>query len=211
MKVIEKPAAKVILTRLRDKTTPRAEFRRLLYKAGIIAAYEISSEVQLREYRVKTPLDVEADGYTYSYEVSIIAVLRAALPMAWGMLEIFEDASVGFVAARREEVDDAGKTGFNLNVHVNYVSIPRNSGVVILVDPMLATGSTLSSILRRIGENLKPERLIISTLIATKEGIQRVLAERNDATIYAFSVDPGLNSRAFIVPGLGDAGDRAFG
>ncbi|QOJ78566.1 uracil phosphoribosyltransferase [Infirmifilum lucidum] len=211
MKVIEKPAAKVVLTRLRDKTTPRSEFRRLMYKAGIIAAYEISSEVQLHKYRVRTPLDVEAEGYTYCCGVSIIAVLRAALPMAWGMLEIFEDASVGFVAARREEVGNAEERGFNLNVHVNYMSIPINSGVVILVDPMLATGSTLSSILRRIGGSLEAERLIVSTLIATKEGVRRVFAERTDATIYAFSVDPGLNSRAFIVPGLGDAGDRAFG
>ncbi|PLJ77888.1 uracil phosphoribosyltransferase [Infirmifilum sp. SLHALR2] len=211
LRLIDKPAAQVILSRLRDSKTPRSEFRRLLYKAGIISAYEISNEVPLTETSVETPLGVRAKGFEYGCDVTVIAVLRAALPMAWGMLEVFEDAKVGFVSAKRAEVDDAESREFSLEVELSYMSVPERSGVIIVVDPMLATGSTLSAVLRKVTERVEAVKIIVSALIATEVGVKRILSEHGGITMYAFAVDPQLNSRAFIVPGLGDAGDRAFG
>lgn len=129
--------------------------------------------------------------------------------MLWGMLEVFENAEVGFVSAKRKEIEEAS-SAYQLGVEISYMSLPEGIETLIIVDPMLATGSTLEKVIRKIKETLKLEKLIVSTLISTKVGIERVFQADSTLQLYTFSVDPGLNSRAFIVPGLGDAGDRAF-
>ncbi|MGC9107186.1 MAG: uracil phosphoribosyltransferase [Infirmifilum sp.] len=208
IKVIDSPAAKVILSRLRDKNTSKQEFRRLLFKAGFISAVEISREIPLKEYTISTPLNVETKAFRFE-EISVIGVLRAALPMVWGMLEVFEEADVGFLSAKRKEAESA-PPDYRMDVDISYESIPSKNAVIVIVDPMLATGSTLAKVIKRVRQKVNPSRFIVSSLISTNIGIQRILQTDPSSIIYTFAVDPQLNSKAFIVPGLGDAGDRAF-
>ncbi|MEZ0346726.1 MAG: uracil phosphoribosyltransferase [Infirmifilum sp.] len=209
IRVIDNPAARVLLSKLRDKNTPTPEFRRLLQKAGFITAVEISTEVPLEERVVKTPLEAEAKAFEFT-KLAIIAVLRAALPMVWGLLEIYENAAVGFISAKRREVKEGSSLNLDLDVDVNYASLPEDFQIAVIVDPMLATGSTMKRVVSRVLETARPQHLIVATLISTQVGIKRLFEVAPHASLYTFAIDPELNSKAFIIPGLGDAGDRAF-
>lgn len=213
--VVDNPVLSRILIRLRDRGTGRAEFCRLMELAGMLLGYEASGSLPRRIERVITPLGAEAAAEVVDVErVVVVAVLRAALPMAWGVLRVLEGASLGLVAASRLEdtkrIED-GRIVFD--VDIPYMKTPSVYGkTVLLVDPMLATGSSVSRIASRILSE-KPEKLILLSLISTREGISRVeeAAGRQEVIHYTGAVDPYLNERGFIVPGLGDAGDRCFG
>ncbi len=210
VRILSNPLLQDVLTKLRDAGTPLPEFRSLLELAGMLMAYEVASYLPVEEVTVETPLGAKASGVRVRDDlVTVVAVMRAALPMAYGVLRVLPRAKLGVVAARRLEEERADLKGFELEVEVPYVNIPGDSSVAIVVDPMLATGSTL----KRVIEILKGryEKLIVLSVIATQVGIDRVLEAETDALVVALSVDPELNSRAYIVPGLGDAGDRAFG
>lgn len=211
VKVLGNPVLQEILGKLRSRDTPRREFRELLFKAGVFEAYEIAEELPTEECSVETPLGRRAPCVRVTGKLAIVAVLRAALPMAMGMLEVFPDAALGFVAAKRLEAD-APPRDWRLEVSVPYVSAPPDAENLVIVDPMLATGSTLASVIERLkGGGYSYGRLYVATVISTEQGIRRVLSVEPEARIYTLSVDPELNDKAFIVPGLGDAGDRAFG
>ncbi|CCC81623.1 uracil phosphoribosyltransferase [Thermoproteus tenax] len=205
--IIDHPYAQHILTRLRDANTASLEFRKGLVRLGRIVGYEIARTFPKRVVKVRTPLG-EAEGLVLEDldKVVIVEVLRAAMPLVEGLLKAFPEAKIGVVAARRRE--EGGKIG----VDVFYSRIPRVDGqVVILADPMLATGTTMAA---AIGEVLKsgvPKRLITVSVISTPVGIERVLSSYPTAEVFTVAIDEVLNSDGFIVPGLGDAGDRAFG
>lgn len=212
VRVLDNPVLQDILLRLRDKNTNYPEFRRLMAKAGVFIGYEIAKELDLSVERVETPLGVEAEGVKLRDEdVAVIAVLRAAIPLAMGILETLERAKLGVVSAKRAEEEDAESKGFEMEVDVRYLGLPSSAGDVVLVDPMLATGSTMAKIIRIIKERYPYRRLFVASVISTSIGIQRVLDAEPEAKVYTLAVDPKLNKRAYIVPGLGDAGDRAFG
>jgi uracil phosphoribosyltransferase len=214
--VVDNPVLQGILLELRDERTPRRRFRQLLETAGLLLGYEAARSLPTRRRRVRTPLGAEAEGVEPRDEdVVVVAVLRAALPMAYGVLRVLEDAELGVVAATRldETRRRDEKGGLVFQVSTPYWKTPRLRGrALLLVDPMLATGSTLSGIAARLARE-EPASITVVSLIATRQGIGR-LEEALPGTgfdLYTAAVDPMLDERGFIVPGLGDAGDRAFG
>lgn len=216
-RIISNPALQNILLELRNGSTEPPRFCNLLEKAGFILAYEAANDLPLVEDTVITPLGAEARATRVRDEdIVIVAVLRAALPMALGARRLYERARLGFVAAKRIESTRrllGDKIVFDVETPYWSISSTRDK-YVILVDPMLATGSTLSRIIKRITSQ-KPARIIVLSLISTQQGISVVeeAAQETDidTAIYTGSLDPGLNDKGFIVPGLGDAGDRCFG
>ena len=217
MRVVEfkdRPVLQEIITNLRDKNTGRVKFRKLLQRYGRYGGYEIANKIEYREGEVETPLGIAKGTFPLDKEnVVIIKVLRAAIPMAEGLVKVFPKARLGFITAKRGEAP-------SFKIEVAYSNIPHitNRDIVIIVDPMLATGSTMEAILRKIvkeyGER-KAKQYIVFSLIAAKEGIERlkkVEEELNiEITLYIGAIDEKLNEKGYIVPGLGDAGDRAFG
>lgn len=205
--LIDHPYAQHILTKLRDASTNSLEFRKGLVRLGRIMGYEIAKTFPRREVDVRTPLGI-AKGIVLEGldDVVIVEILRAAMPLVEGLLKAFPNARIGVIAAKRRE--ERGRIG----VDIYYVKLPEVDGrVVIVADPMLATGSTLSAAIAEVLKRGRPSRLLTASIIATPMGIERVLATYPSAEVFAVAIDEELDDRGFIVPGLGDAGDRAFG
>lgn len=215
LKIVDHPLAKAILTTLRDKNTHQIEFRRGLVRLGILIAYKIVEDFETEKVYVETPLNVKAEGIRLPDmdKIVIVQVLRASMPLVEGMIKIFPAARQGVVSARRvEELGMSEDKWFN--IEIKYVKIPKINGDdnLIIADPMFATGSTVIAVMRELEKrNVKPKRLIVATVISTELAIKRLFDKYPHASIYTVSVDPTLNEKGYIVPGLGDAGDRAFG
>jgi len=202
--IIDNPLAKYLLTILRNKNTLPPKFREVMRKLGFILAYEISRELMWKEITVETPLS-KAKGIEPYTNIWIIAILGAGVPLAQGIHEAFPWAGLGFIAARRFEEDK------DIRVEVYYERMPESlkRTITIIADPMLATGNTMVKVLeivRRRGCG----KVIIASVVASKYGVKKILDLFNDVNIYVLTIDPELNDKAFIVPGLGDAGDRAL-
>jgi len=215
LRVAENPALQLILQKLRDKRTPRPMFRSLLRLAGLLLAYEAAPLLPTRSDTVETPLGVRSTAEVVDdSRLAVIAVLRAAIPMAMGVLDLYPEAELGFVAASR--LEDTGRLEGGrivFDVSIPYWKTPRIKGKhVIIVDPMLATGSTLSRVVSRVAEQ-QPEGITVLSLIATRQGVEAVVSSGENVSLGVIvgSLDPELNDKGFIVPGLGDAGDRCFG
>ncbi len=212
VKIIEHPLAKVILTQLRDKNTKQIGFRKGLVKLGRLIGYELMKTMNLEEFEVETPLGMKAKGFKIPDldHIIIINVLRAATPLVEGLLKALPDARQGIVAIKRVEE----KPGIeNITVQKFYVKIPtiNNDDIVIIADPMLATGSTISAVISEVLSTGNPKRLIVVSVISTEYGINKILKMYPSVEIVTVAIDPGLNDHGYILPGLGDAGDRAFG
>ncbi|GAB6947587.1 uracil phosphoribosyltransferase [Vulcanisaeta sp. JCM 16161] len=212
--VVDHPLAQAVLTTLRDKNTKQIEFRKGLVRLGRLMGYEIVKSMDIETVEVETPLGVKAKGVRIRDldHIVIIQVLRAAMPLVEGLVKIFANARMGVVSARR--VEESHRPGsLDFDVEITYVKVPRifEDDILIVADPMLATGSTITSVLKHVFKYGNPKRTIIVSVIATKYGIERVLREYPFAEIYTVSIDPEINEKGYIVPGLGDAGDRAFG
>ncbi|MEM5826943.1 MAG: uracil phosphoribosyltransferase [Pyrobaculum sp.] len=207
VKIVDHVYAQYLLTKLRDKSTNGLEFRKGLVRLGRIVGYELVKSFPTRYIEVETPLGralgVDIIGLD---RVVIVQVLRAAMPFVEGLLKAFPQARLGVVAARRKE-DEGG-----VSVEVFYSKIPKvgPEDVVVVADPMLATGRTMARAIEEVYKSGSPSRLITVSLIATPVGIEYVLSKFPHAEVYVVAIDPSLDDRAFIVPGLGDAGDRAF-
>ena len=193
--------------KLRDKRTNPADFRTNLKRLGNFLAYEASKHFNKKEIDVETPLGT-AKYNTIDEEIVIITVLRAALPMSNGVLEVIPQAKVGVISASRGK--QLQKDGRDFRIDCTYSNIPylENKSVMV-IDPMLASGSTLSFILDEL-VNQKPSKIIVLCAIASEYGIRRILEKHQQAIIIAGDIDQELNEKGYIVPGLGDAGDRAF-
>jgi uracil phosphoribosyltransferase len=212
--VVDHPLAQDILTTLRDRNTRQIEFRKGLVRLGRLIGYEIIRSFETYEVEVETPLGVKARGVRVKDmdKVIIVQILRAAMPMVEGLLKAFPAARIGVISARR--VEDTHVPGsLEFQVDVDYYRIPeiRSDDTLIVVDPMLATGSTILSALSIAYRHGKPRRTITVHVIGTRYAIDRVMAKYPEVDIYLVAIDPMLNERGFIVPGLGDAGDRAYG
>jgi len=214
VKIIDHPLAQEVLTILRDRNTGQIVFRKSLVKLGRLIGYEIARTMRGQEVEVETPLGVKAKGFrlTDADHVIIINVLRAAVPLVEGLLKIFPAARQGIISARRVE-EGVAAPEFNFKIEKNYVKLTkiRPEDTVIIADPMLASGCTMLAVLEEVYKAGKPKRVIIASVIAAPLGIQRILEKYPDVEIFTVSVDEGLNEHGYIVPGLGDAGDRAFG
>jgi uracil phosphoribosyltransferase len=212
-RVIEHTLADDTLTRLRDIGTEPRRFREGLVRLGHICGYELADEVvETQKTRVQTPLSETEAVQTQEEGTVVVNVLRAATPFVEGIVKAFPNARQGVISASREESTENQRKGFP--VTVEYVKMPEIDGddTVIVADPMLATGSTMSSVLDRIEEisSGDPDIFVLS-VVSAPEGIEKIADEHPEVHQVTVSVDNYLNEDGYIVPGLGDAGDRAFG
>lgn len=201
--VIAHPLVQHNLARLRDKQTQPPEFRRLMGETASLMIYEATRDFAVKKISVTTPLAV-VTGQQLKREVVLVPVLRAGLGMLDSILQLIPHARVGFIGLKREE-----KTLKALFYHKSFPKHLGNSEVV-LIDPMLATGGSSVAALDLLAEQgAKHIRLV--NLVAALAGIRAVQKNHPRVPIYTAAVDRRLNERGFIVPGLGDAGDRLFG
>ncbi len=191
----------------RDRQSDQVIFRKAIFRLGRILAYEFLRTLDTEEVEIETPL-----GKTWGKKIRgndkivIIMILRASIPFVEGMYKMLPMARTGIISAWRGPPPD-------FKIEVNYAKIPtiRADDIVIIADPMLATGHTLLEVANRVIAQGKPKRLVFFSIISAKQGIDYVSKVYQDAEFYTCAVDPELDDHGYIVPGLGDAGDRAFG
>ena len=206
--------AKDTLSRLRDVETEQVNFRRGLVKLGRLCGYEIIDGRMETEYvEIETPLETTLGERVKGIDdVVIVNVLRAATPFVEGLLNAFPRARQGVISASRDE--EAGRTDDGaFPITIDYVKLPEihPEDTVIVADPMLATGSTMSAVLEYVLEkSMNPEHLIVLSAVSAPEGLLRVGESHPEADLLTVAIDDRLDDDGYIVPGLGDAGDRAF-
>jgi uracil phosphoribosyltransferase len=201
--VIAHPLVQHNLARLRDRQTQPQEFRRLLGEIAALMIYEATRSFGVKPLKVQTPLE-PARGFQLEREIVLVPVLRAGLGMLDSILQLIPHARVGFIGLKREET--------TLRAVFYHKSFPKNLGrlEVILIDPMLATGgSAVAALDLLVEQGAKHIRLV--NLVAAPEGIRRVRERYPRVPVFTAAVDRQLNQKGFILPGLGDAGDRLFG
>lgn len=183
-------------------------FRRNIERIGEIMAYEISKTLSYEPRDIPTPLGVKATKMLADNLV-VCSVLRAGLPLHQGFLNYFDKAESGFVSAFRNHYDNTEK----FTIEIGYQAAPDLSGkTLLLVDPMLATGQSLVAVMQKILASAQPKEIHVAAVIAAPEGI--ALLEQNlpdECHLWIASTDEKLNEKSYIVPGLGDAGDLAYG
>jgi len=184
----------------------RMRFRRNLERIAEIASYELSKTLEWQNKSVETPLGI-AQVVELKKQPVIATILRAGLVTHQGVLNYFDNGDNAYITAYRKH-DESG----NFTIELGYVACPTIEGRDLIVsDPMLATGASMVSTLHKLFEIGKPKHTHIICAIAAQPGIDHVLKHLPNATIWAGAIDAELNSKAYIVPGLGDAGDLAFG
>ena len=199
------------IAQIRDKEVQKdsMRFRRNLERIGEITAYEISKTLGYAPRTVETPLG-EAVVQTIDDRIVVATILRAGLPYHQGFLNYFDDAQNAFVSAYRRYSKDG-----SFNIHVEYISTCELSGkTLLLVDPMLATGASIVLTHRALVEKAgMPQRTIIASVIASEEGLEYTKKHfsAQNTTIWCGTVDAELTVKSYIVPGIGDAGDLAYG
>lgn len=201
--LVENPLIKRDMTYLRDKETKEYQFRLALRRVAYSLAIAISNEFEMDERDVETPLEI-TKGFKLKQQIVLVPVLRAGLSLVSSFIEMIPDAKVGHIGLQRDEE--------TLEPVDYYYKTPKNLEIskVILLDPMLATGGSASaafSYLKKRGAN----DLILASLIAAPEGVKKLNIDHPDVKIYTAALDRQLNEHGFILPGLGDAGDRTFG
>ena len=213
MKIVDLSKQNTILNRflaeIRDKEIQKDQmrFRRNIERIGEIMAYEISKDLPYNELKVPTQLG-EAVHNVPTDKVVLAAILRAALPLHRGFHNYFDHAENAFVSAYREYTDDT-----HFDVKVEYLASPRIDGKsLLLVDTMLATGTSADLCYRALLTKGTPEKLVIAAVLASQEAVDFVEKTfPEDTILYCAAIDPILNNHYYIVPGLGDAGDLCFG
>jgi len=192
------------LTKLRDKNTQPKEFRELLSEISSLMLYEVTRDLPLKEVDVETPLGIAKGKILDNKEIAIVPILRAGLVMAEGMLQILPSAKVGHIGLYRDPS--------TLQPVQYYTKLPEDidKREVIVVDPMLATGgSAVAAISILKSKNVKNVKFVC--IISAPEGIKMLRENHPDVEIYTAAIDEKLNDHGYIIPGLGDAGDRLFG
>lgn len=201
--IVHHPLIKRDLTEIRDELTKQEQFRNAVSRISMILAAEIMKNAPLLEVTVKTPLE-KTTGHILKDGIILVPVLRAGLGMTSGFISLIPDARVGHVGIQRNES--------TLQPDVYYSKSPKtlNSSLTIMLDPMLATGGSASAALSYLKER-GAKKLFFACLVASPAGVQHLLDEHPDVPIYAAVLDRELNEKGYILPGLGDAGDRTFG
>ena len=202
-KIIDHPLVKRDVTILRDLNTSPELFRSAVHRISNILAVEISRDFSVAKTPVVTPLETTI-GYKLVQEVVLVPVLRAGLGMVSGFLEIIPDAKAGHIGIQRDEE--------TLKPVEYYYKTPKNinKSIVILLDPMLATGGSASEALNYL-KRRGAVKIIFACLVAAPEGIMKMQETHPDIIVYGAALDRQLNNKGYILPGLGDAGDRTFG
>ena len=202
--VFDHPLIQHKLSILRDEKTPVKEFRELISELAMLMCYEATRDLPLEEVEVKTPVAVAKCKRISGKKLAIVPILRAGLGMVDGMVSMMPNVKVGHVGLFRDPAThEPVKYYYKMPADIN----ERD---VIVVDPMLATGGSASAAIQFLKDDgAKSVRLM--SIIAAPEGIARMQADHPDVDIYVAALDDHLNEHAYIVPGLGDAGDRIFG
>ena len=214
MEIINLGATNSILNQfvaeLRDVTiqTDSLRFRRNIERIGEILSYEISKQISYENKNVQTPLG-RASLMVPCSQVVISTILRAGIPFHQGFLNYFDHAENAFVSAYRKYKDR-----MNFDIHIEYIASPRLNGkTLIITDPMLATGSSMELAFQALLTKGEPEHIHVASIIASKQAIhyikEKMPAEKT--TVWVAAIDDQLDEHSYIVPGLGDAGDLAFG
>lgn len=189
-----------------DVQSDRMRFRRNLERIGEAIAYEISKVLPFEEKEVQTPMGIASSKLLKDQPV-LATILRAGLPLHQGLLNYFDKADNAFISAYRKHNKDG-----SFEISLDYISCPElENRVIILSDPMLATGSSLVKTIHFLKEEGRPKEIHIVVAIACTVGIEYVLREEPSVTIWCGDIDDELTAKGYIVPGLGDAGDLAFG
>lgn len=184
----------------------RMRFRRNLERVGEVLAYEISKTLDYHIVATETPLGT-ADISVPAQRIVLATILRAGLPFHQGMLNYFDQADNAFISAYRRNHKDG-----SFEIQLDYISTPDLSGcVLILADPMLATGASINVALKEIARFGAPATLHIAAVIASTAGVEAVQKAHPNAHIWVGAIDEELTAKSYIVPGLGDAGDLAYG
>jgi uracil phosphoribosyltransferase len=200
---INHPLLKHKITILRDKKTDHKEFRELTSAITMLIAYEALKNVELADYEIETPL-CKTTGKALKNDIIIIPILRAGIGMLDGILKLVPDAHVGFIGIYRDH--DTTRPV----LYYEKIPVTQRSPIAFIIDPMLATGGSLVEAIRILKEK-KINQINIISIISTLEGIQNVKTAYPDVDIYTGNIDEKLNDNKYIIPGLGDAGDRLFG
>ncbi len=202
--ILDHPVIKHKITILRDKNTGANEFRSLVTEIAMILAYEASKDLSLEEFEMETPI-TKTTGYRLAgKKQAVVPILRAGLGMVDGVLEVLPAAKIGHIGMYRNEE--------TLEPVEYYCKLPNDIGNrdILVVDPMVATGGSVNDAVERLKERgCKSIKLLC--IIAAPEGIKAIQEKHDDVDIFVAQMDENLNENGYIVPGLGDAGDRLFG
>ena len=191
------------LALIRDTQTGHKEFRELATEITMLVCYEALKEIRVRDVDVETPLTT-ARCRVIDEDIVVVPILRAGVGMLDGILALVPSARVGFVGLERNEETALPST------YYNKMPYQIRGGISIIVDPMLATGGSTNAAIDMLKAQ-GAERIVVVCIVTCPDGLQAVEQAHPDVSIYAASVDPELNERKYIVPGLGDAGDRLYG
>ncbi len=203
--VLTHPLIQHKLTRMRDKTTSTRTFRELLKEIALLMGYEVTRNLALTYEEIETPLCPMTAPVIAGKKLVIVPILRAGIGMADGLLQLVPSAKVGHIGLYRDPE--------TLKPVEYLVKLPPvEDRLFILVDPMLATGNSANAAVETLRKRGVPEdKIIFLALVAAPEGVNVFYKEHPSVPVYVASVDEKLNDHAYIVPGLGDAGDRLFG
>ncbi len=201
--LINHPLVKRDITILREVSTPPEIFRAVVRRISIILAVEMSKDFEISEIKIETPLE-STEGHKLNQSIVLVPVLRAGLGMVNGFLEVIPEAKVGHIGLQRDEE--------TLQPIEYYFKTPKdiNESKVILLDPMLATGGSATEALKYL-KNRGAKECSFACLVAAPEGINKIMQDHPGIRIYSAALDRELNKKGYILPGLGDAGDRTFG
>lgn len=201
--LIEHPVISRDLTTLRDVSTKTADFRGALKRIAVILAYHALSDLPLKTFEIETPVE-QTTGYDIDQDIIVVPILRAGLGLSDAILQFIPDAKIGHLGMYRDET-----TYEPVDYYSNIPSGIENN-MVLVVDPMLATGGSANDALNFLKKQ-GAQHLRFVSLICAPEGLQRLNENHPDVHTITAAIDQKLNDDAFIVPGLGDAGDRYFG
>ncbi|MBO8168518.1 MAG: uracil phosphoribosyltransferase [Thermoanaerobacteraceae bacterium] len=202
--ILDHPLIQHKVTLIRDENTGSKEFRELVEEVAMLMAYEVTRDFPLQEVEVKTPVGLAKAKKISGRKVAIVPILRAGLGMVNGMLRLIPAAKVGHIGLYRDPE--------TLQPVEYYCKLPTDVSErdLIVIDPMLATGGSASAAIQFLKDR-GAKKIKLVCLIAAPEGIKKVQEDHADVDIYTAAVDERLNDHGYIVPGLGDAGDRLFG
>lgn len=199
------PLVKTYITKIRDKNTSYFEFRQYVDKLSTLLAYEAAKELELKPKKIKTPL-ASVKGYELKNEVVLMPILRAGLGLMNGFNHIFPEARISHLGVYRNEE--------TLKPVKYYFKFPKlkdkKNAIVFILDPMLATGGSMSYAIEEL-KKAGIKKIVVASLVSAPEGVKEIRRKHKDVKIFTCALDTHLDDRGYIVPGLGDAGDRLFG
>jgi uracil phosphoribosyltransferase len=203
LRVLDHPLAAHIITHLRDRTTKPATFRALAYQLTLMLAIDATRDLATEEKAVETPLESTTGRVLAHQPIVVVAILRAGVSMVQPFLDVFPDVSVGYVGLERDHVTAVARN--------YYCKLPPLAGRrIFVVDPMLASGGSAAQAIEVVKANGgEAPRLVC--IIAAPEGVAEVARRHPDTSVHVGVLDRALNARKYILPGLGDFGDRLYG